>query len=141
MLTGESLVETMFSIQATIGVLIFALMPLLEDFSMKIASEKKENFKFLLYEQIKALAAVFIIATLVDVAYLSVGYAGDIASGVFTLGAYPAATAVFTIVYDLLPILTLVLTFSMVALVVSSGFQTIDTMQRTRRGAKFKQGN
>src|SRR5713226_6565217 len=55
---GSTLIETLFSIKATIGVVIFALVPLLEGITLRTTSEKRAtDIKFELYEEMKTLAA------------------------------------------------------------------------------------
>jgi len=129
---GSTLIETLFSIKATIGVVIFALVPLLEGITLRTTSEKRAmDIKFELYEEMKTLAAFFVAGTLVDSIYLGAGYSLAVDPGFNSfLQNYPVLVTTASVVFDLLPLLSLGLTLGIVILVVASGFQIIETLEK-----------
>jgi len=131
-----SLVGTLFSIQVTIGVVIFALVPLLEDVSLKRESHG-QDLTVTLSQEMSTLSAFFVIATFVDLFYLGLGYSVNVWSALDVIfHDYGDASTAITITYDILPLVSLLLTFAMASVVVSIGFEIIGDRAKPTKGAR-----
>lgn len=121
-----SLVEALFSVQVTIGVVIFALMPLIEDAS-RMETPRRPFPRLMLVYQTMSLSSLLSLSTTIDAVYLIVGYVFNVDTGLVGIFQnYGDVSLGLSIAYYLLPLVSLFLTLGMVASIVSMGYQILD---------------